>query len=185
MIQASGAIIAEAATFYWIKNWLNEKYIICSYLQIIIPFSLTILPFHRNTLSKIVFSSSSWFVLQIPTGTEINGKHVPGHPSDPKPSRVVLSMEPIIILMNMIDAHLQRNWAQRKFWPFCLHVHTSWLPNESHTNVPDPIFKRNSNSTRGYQIKLFLRPEVNWRNYSVQGSHTYFFTKIQAGTINQ
>lgn len=134
MIQAWGAIIAEAAIFYWIKNWLNEKYITCSYLQIIILFSLTILPFHRNTLSKIVFSSSLWFVPQIPTGTEINGKHVSGPPRDPRPSRVVLSMEAIIILMNMLDAHLQRNWAQRKIFPFCLHVHTSWLPNESHTH---------------------------------------------------
>ena len=108
----------------WGSNTLlNQKLIQweiyhCSYLQIIILFSLTILPFHGNTLSKIVFSSSLWFVLQIPTGTEINGKQVPRPPSDPRPSRVVLSMEAIIILMNMLDAHLQRNWLREDFGPF-------------------------------------------------------------------
>lgn len=156
------------------------KYITCSYLQIIILFSLTILPFHRNTLSKIVFSSSLWFVPQIPAQDEINGKHVSGPPRDPRPSRVVLSMEAIIILMNMLDAHLQRKLSSEKIFPLFTCTHQLAPKRVSHTQkCPWSYFQRNNNSTRGYQIKTLSQTWSELKELQCQGSHTYFFTKFR------
>lgn len=75
---------------------------------------------------------------------------------------------------------------RENFFPFVYVYTPAGSLNESHThkNVPDPIFKRNNNSTRA-NVKTLLRPWSELKELQCPWSHTYFFTKIQAGTTNQ
>ena len=174
----------------WGSNTLlNQKLIQweiyhCSYLQIIILFSLTILPFHGNTLSKIVFSSSLWFVLQIPNWDRNKWK-TSTRTSQRSQAKSCSSVDGGNYNPNEYAwCSLTKKLTQRRFWPFCLHVHTSWLPNESHTNVPDPIFKRNNNSRRGYQIQTLSQTWSDLKELQCPRV-TYLFFHKNAGRYHK
>lgn len=79
---------------------------------------------------------------------------------------------------------LTRKLRSEKIFAFCLNVQTNWLPNESHTNVPHPIIRRNNNSTRSYQIKALSQSWSNLKELKCPRA-TYLFLHKNTGRHNK